>query len=207
MTTTLVFGTPPSIFQPRAFLVSSVSYSFRYWKPSSDTAAYSIIFQVNGGKGMGGQCHIIPRQIGIGGEFLYFDGARGQASSSAACTCLCSPGTKQRPSGFCSNTYLNCEHCTNLHNISSQNTTMEMLSLLKIQKPPARATYIPQAPLGPRHISLVQEVRQCLLRHLREAVSAEWLDALGYRTQRYLLKISWGHDHKITAHNGPLYFL
>lgn len=116
MTTTLLFGTPPSIFQPRVFLVSFISYTFRYGKPSSDTATYSITFQVNGGKGMGGQCPIIPRQIGTGGEFLYFDGAGGQASISAACTCLCSPGTKQTTSGFCSNTYLNCKPCTNLHN-------------------------------------------------------------------------------------------
>lgn len=48
MTTTLVFGNSSTIFQPQAFLVSFVSCSFGYWKPSSDTATYGILFEANG---------------------------------------------------------------------------------------------------------------------------------------------------------------
>lgn len=60
---------------------------------------------------------------------------------------LCSPGTNQRTSGFCSNTYLNCKPVqTFTTNISSQNTAMGMLILLKMQRPNVLATYVPQAP-------------------------------------------------------------
>lgn len=101
---------------------------------------------------MGELWHIIPRQTGTTGEFLYSDGGGGQASSSAACTCIFALQAQTREHQVFAPTHIQIANPveTFTTNISSQNTAMffvtQMLSLLKIQRLPVLATYVPQAP-------------------------------------------------------------
>ena len=108
-----------------------------------------------------------PSQNRIRGEFLSFDGTGSEAGSSAASSCyLCSPGTKQRTSGFLSNTYLDCKPYTSLHNKYSltKHSSRDAVSSQNPETPcPCHLHPTHRYPLGPGNISFVQRVRQRLL--------------------------------------------
>lgn len=176
--------------------------------PSSEIATYGPFSSWWGGKGTCRVWHSRPqsdwnrRWISL---LWWYRGLGKQLSCRQLY--LCSPGTKQRTSGFLSNTYLIVNPIQAFAiNIPSQNTAVGMLSLLKIQRLPVLAAYIPQAPSKSQGYFFCTRSKAAFATDISQwCFNTDWLvETLGYTTQRCITEISWGHcyDHKSTAHNG-----